>query len=78
MFVDLVYFWRKPSLIFLKNLVFRERELDIEIREQVAIVDPVMVRCELFSTLLKEKGFQEVYQLEGGVLKYGAQAQALR
>lgn len=29
------------------------------------------IRCELFSALLKEKGFQTVYQLHGGVEKYG-------
>lgn len=29
------------------------------------------IRCETFSALLKEKGFNEVYQLEGGVINYG-------
>lgn len=29
------------------------------------------IRCELYSSLLKEKGFDEVYQLSGGVIKYG-------
>lgn len=29
------------------------------------------IRCELFSAVLKEKGFQKVYQLEGGVINYG-------
>ncbi len=29
------------------------------------------IRCELFSSVLKEKGFQKVYQLEGGVINYG-------
>jgi UPF0176 protein len=28
------------------------------------------VRCEKASAYLREKGFQEVYQLEGGILKY--------
>ncbi len=28
------------------------------------------IRCEVFSSLMKEHGFDEVYQLEGGVLKY--------
>lgn len=32
------------------------------------------IRCELYSSLLKEKGFKEVYQLEGGVIKYGLTA----
>jgi UPF0176 protein len=31
------------------------------------------IRCELYSALLKEKGFEEVYQLDGGVIKYGLQ-----
>lgn len=31
------------------------------------------IRCELYSVLLKEKGFKEVYQLEGGVINYGLQ-----
>lgn len=29
------------------------------------------IRCETFSALLKEKGFQNVFQLEGGVIHYG-------
>jgi UPF0176 protein len=29
------------------------------------------IRCELYSVLLKQKGFKEVYQLEGGVINYG-------
>lgn len=29
------------------------------------------VRCELYSVLMKEKGFKAVYQLEGGVIRYG-------
>ncbi len=31
----------------------------------------VGIRCELYSALLKEKGFEEVYQLDGGVINYG-------
>ncbi len=29
------------------------------------------IRCELYSALLKKKGFEEVYQLDGGVINYG-------
>lgn len=29
------------------------------------------IRCELYSSILKENGFEKVYQLEGGVIKYG-------
>ena len=28
------------------------------------------IRCELYSTLMKEEGFAEVYQLNGGILRY--------
>lgn len=31
------------------------------------------IRCELYSALLKERGFDEVYQLDGGVIAYGQQ-----
>jgi len=29
------------------------------------------IRCELFSAMLKEGGFEKVYQLDGGVINYG-------
>ncbi len=29
------------------------------------------IRCELYSALMKEKGFDTIYQLQGGVIKYG-------
>lgn len=31
------------------------------------------IRCEFFSTLLKQQGIEHVYQLQGGVIKYGAE-----
>jgi UPF0176 protein len=31
------------------------------------------IRCELFSAMLKAKGFDKVYQLEGGIINYGLQ-----
>jgi UPF0176 protein len=31
------------------------------------------IRCELYSALLKEEGFEQVFQLEGGILNYGLQ-----
>lgn len=31
------------------------------------------IRCELYSALMKEKGFENVYQLDGGVINYGLQ-----
>ncbi len=29
------------------------------------------IRCELYSALMKERGFKTVYQLDGGVIQYG-------
>lgn len=29
------------------------------------------IRCELYSALLKQEGFEEVYQLKGGIIGYG-------
>jgi len=29
------------------------------------------IRCELYSCLMKEEGFDEVFQLDGGIIKYG-------
>ncbi|MFY7842531.1 MAG: rhodanese-related sulfurtransferase [Rhabdochlamydiaceae bacterium] len=29
------------------------------------------IRCEIYSAFLKEKGFEHVYQLDGGVIQYG-------
>lgn len=31
------------------------------------------VRCEILSSLMKKRGFKEVYQIEGGIVKYGQQ-----
>ena len=29
------------------------------------------VRCEILSVLMKNRGFKEVYQIDGGIVKYG-------
>ena len=29
------------------------------------------IRCEILSALMKNRGFQEVYQMDGGIVKYG-------
>lgn len=29
------------------------------------------IRCEVYSAVMKEKGYENVYQLDGGVIKYG-------
>lgn len=33
------------------------------------------IRCELYSALMKEEGFEKVYQLQGGVIKYGLETE---
>ena len=52
------------------------REIKAEL-EKLPKDQPVMtyctgdVRCEYLSAYMKHKGFQEVYHLEGGIVKYG-------
>lgn len=31
------------------------------------------VRCELLSAMMKQRGFKDVYQIDGGIVKYGEQ-----
>ena len=31
------------------------------------------IRCEVLSALMRRRGFQEVYQIEGGIVRYGEQ-----
>jgi len=47
-----------------------ERELDPEIHKKVAMYCTGGIRCEKSTALLKKKGFEEVYHLRGGILKY--------
>lgn len=57
-----------------KDFIDYAKELKTRIDPQKT---PVMmyctggIRCETFSTLLKEDGFKHVYQLHGGVINYG-------
>lgn len=47
------------------------------LKEKINQKKPIMmyctggIRCELYSSILKEKGFESVYQLDGGVIGYG-------
>jgi len=57
---------------------FREfDEYADNLEETVDKKTPVMmyctggIRCELYSALLKDKGFEKVYQLDGGIINYG-------
>jgi len=47
-----------------------ESELDPEKHRKVAMFCTGGIRCEKSTAYLKEKGFDEVYHLEGGILKY--------
>lgn len=59
-----------------KTTTFREfpqyvdENLDPEKNKKVAMFCTGGIRCEKSTAFLKEKGFEEVYHLEGGVLKY--------
>ena len=47
-----------------------EENLDPEKHKKVAMFCTGGIRCEKSTAFLKEKGFDEVYHLEGGILKY--------
>jgi UPF0176 protein len=47
-----------------------EKNLDPEKNKKVAMFCTGGIRCEKSTAFLKEKGFEEVYHLHGGILKY--------
>ncbi|KZZ16590.1 hypothetical protein A3751_14410, partial [Oleiphilus sp. HI0080] len=47
-----------------------EENLDPNTHKKVAMFCTGGIRCEKSTAFLKEKGFDEVYHLEGGILKY--------
>ena len=49
---------------------FVEKNLDPKKHKKVAMFCTGGIRCEKFAPYMKEKGFDEVYQLEGGILRY--------
>lgn len=49
---------------------FVEKNLDPSEQKRVAMFCTGGIRCEKFAPYLKQIGFQEVYQLDGGILKY--------
>ena len=49
---------------------FVDRELDPNVHKKVAMFCTGGIRCEKSTALLKQKGFDEVYHLRGGILKY--------
>lgn len=49
---------------------FVEEALDPERHKKIAMFCTGGIRCEKFVPFLKEKGFEDVFQLRGGILKY--------
>jgi UPF0176 protein len=49
---------------------FIEQNLDPERHKKVAMFCTGGIRCEKFAPYMKGLGFEEVYQLKGGILKY--------
>lgn len=47
-------------------------ELDLDPEEPVLMYCTGGIRCEKFSGLLKRRGYKQVYQLDGGILRYAA------
>jgi UPF0176 protein len=49
---------------------FVSEKLDPKTHQKVAMFCTGGIRCEKFAPYMKELGFEEVYQLEGGILRY--------
>ncbi len=49
---------------------FVAKNLDPDKHKRVAMFCTGGIRCEKFAPYMKQLGFEEVYQLEGGILKY--------
>ncbi len=49
---------------------FVDENLDPEIHQKVAMFCTGGIRCEKFAPYIKGLGFREVFQLDGGILKY--------
>ena len=47
-----------------------EENLNPDKHKKIAMFCTGGIRCEKFAPYLREKGFEQVYQLEGGILKY--------
>ncbi|MBK8467358.1 MAG: hypothetical protein IPL32_16200 [Chloracidobacterium sp.] len=60
-----------PNTIKFSDLPeFVAENLDLEKHQRVAMFCTGGIRCEKFAPYLKQIGFKEVFQLEGGILKY--------
>lgn len=60
-----------PNIDNFKQLPdYVEKHLDPKKHKKVATFCTGGIRCEKFTTYLLDKGFEEVYHLKGGILKY--------
>ena len=58
------------TYVFRQFPEFAEKNLDPQKNKKVAMFCTGGIRCEKASALLLEMGFEEVYHLKGGILKY--------
>lgn len=49
---------------------FVEENLDAKVHEKVAMFCTGGIRCEKFAPYIKQLGFKQVFQLDGGILRY--------
>ena len=49
---------------------FVEQNLDPKVHKKVAMFCTGGIRCEKFAPYMRSLGFENVFQLEGGILKY--------
>lgn len=49
---------------------FTSAELDPDKHKKIAMFCTGGIRCEKFAPFMRERGFENVYQLKGGILKY--------
>ena len=49
---------------------FIKKNLDPKVHKKIAMFCTGGIRCEKFAPYLKSEGFEEVFQLEGGILRY--------
>ena len=59
-----------PNTTNFRNFPSIIKKLDISKYEQIAMYCTGGIRCEKASAYLKQNGFKNVYQLEGGILAY--------
>lgn len=62
--------WNPDTFSFRQFPEFVDKNLDPQKHKKVAMFCTGGIRCEKSTAYLKEQGFEEVYHLKGGILKY--------